>query len=104
MDSVQRRVLGLDDTVHQKTRLAVLAMLSESDEVSFVFLRDGLGLTDGNLGRHLDILLGAQCIDVRREYTGRRTRSWIRITELGSRMLRDEAEVLRALLHALDRR
>ncbi|NKU61702.1 helix-turn-helix domain-containing protein [Rhodococcus hoagii] len=51
--------LALDDTVHQKTRLAILSMLREAEEVSFVFLRDGLGLTDGNLGRHLDVLLGA---------------------------------------------
>lgn len=79
-------------------------MLGESDEVSFVFLRDGLGLTDGNLGQHLDILLGAGCIDVHREYTGRRTRSWIRITDLGARKLREEAEVLRALLQVLDAR
>lgn len=104
MDSAQRRVVGLDDIVHQKTRLAILAMLGESDEVSFVFLRDGLGLTDGNLGRHLDVLIGAGCIEVHREYTGRRTRSWIRITDVGVDKLRDEVEVLRALLEVLDGR
>ncbi|MFM1727532.1 transcriptional regulator [Prescottella soli] len=96
--------MGLDEIVHQKTRLAILSMLGESDEVSFVFIRDGLGLTDGNLGRHLDVLLGAGCVEVRREYTGRRTRSWIRITDHGVDKLREEAEVLRALLAVLDSR
>ncbi|WFR71919.1 transcriptional regulator [Prescottella defluvii] len=96
--------MGLDEIVHQKTRLAILSMLGESDEVSFVFIRDGLGLTDGNLGRHLDVLLGAGCVEVRREYTGRRTRSWIRITDRGLDKLREEAEVLRALLDVLDSR
>ncbi|BCN77827.1 transcriptional regulator [Prescottella equi] len=104
MDSAQRRVLALDDTVHQKTRLAILSMLREAEEVSFVFLRDGLGLTDGNLGRHLDVLLGAGCVEVRREYTGRRVRSWIRITAHGVGKLRAEVEVLRLLLDVLDSR
>lgn len=88
----------------QKSRLAILSMLRDSDEVSFVFLREGLGLTDGNLGRHLDVLLGAGCIEVHREYTGRRVRSWIRITAHGVGKLREEAEVLRLLLDVLDSR
>ena len=45
--------LGLDDVVHQRTRLGILAVLAEATEADFIYLRKVLGLTDGNLGRHL---------------------------------------------------
>ncbi|NKS99408.1 hypothetical protein GS498_25630 [Rhodococcus hoagii] len=44
------------------------------------------------------------CVEVRREYTGRRVRSWIRITAHGVGKLREEVEVLRLLLDVLDSR
>ncbi|NKS96401.1 hypothetical protein GS498_01955 [Rhodococcus hoagii] len=46
----------------------------------------------------------AGCVEVRREYTGRRVRSWIRITAHGVGKLREEVEVLRLLLDVLDSR
>ncbi len=45
---------GLDDTVHQKARLGILAVVAEGGHADFPYLKDVLGLTDGNLGRHLD--------------------------------------------------
>ncbi|MFD3811078.1 transcriptional regulator [Rhodococcus sp. NPDC058639] len=47
---------GLDDVVHQRVRLGVLAVLSQAKSVDFVFLKEELGLTSGNLSRHLTVL------------------------------------------------
>ena len=46
----------LDETVHQRTRLGILTMLAEVGSASFTHLRDTLGLSDGNLSRHLRVL------------------------------------------------
>ena len=46
----------LDDLVHQRVRLGILAVLSEVRRADFVYLRDALDLTDGNLSRHLHVL------------------------------------------------
>ena len=46
----------LDDVVHQRTRLGVLTILAEVDSAAFTYLRDELGLSDGNLSRHLRVL------------------------------------------------
>lgn len=46
----------LDDTVHQRVRLGILAVLSEASRADFGFLRDTLDLTDGNLSRHIAVL------------------------------------------------
>ena len=66
---------SLDDAVHQRTRLAILTILHEAGEADFRFLRTTLDLTDGNLGRHLEVLLGAGYITTRRGYDGRRRRT-----------------------------
>src|SRR3712207_8147482 len=46
----------LDDTVHQRVRLGILAVLREARRADFAYLRDALELTDGNLSRHIAVL------------------------------------------------
>ncbi|MFC9769679.1 transcriptional regulator [Rhodococcus jostii] len=81
-----------------RRRLAILTLLSGGIEVDFPFLRSTLGLIDGNLGRHLEILAAAGYIAIRKNYNGKRLRSWVRVTESGRRALAAEANTLRALL------
>jgi DNA-binding MarR family transcriptional regulator len=58
--------------VHQRTRLGILAVLAGATEADFTYLRKVLDLTDGNLGRHLEILEGAGLISISKGYHGRR--------------------------------
>ena len=74
--------LGLDETVHQRVRLGILAVLSEAAECTFTRLRDQLELTDGNLNRHLRILEDAGLVEVRKGYDGRRPCTWLRADPL----------------------
>ena len=43
---------SLDEVIHQKNRLGILAVLAEADFVDFGYLKEVLDLTDGNLSRH----------------------------------------------------
>jgi DNA-binding MarR family transcriptional regulator len=43
----------IDDAIHGRVRLAVMAFLSGAGEADFVELRDKIGGTDGNLLIHL---------------------------------------------------
>lgn len=92
----------LDDTVHQRTRLGVLAVLAEGGRVQFGFLQETLGLTDGNLSRHLSTLEQAGYAVVEKGYEGRRPRTWVHITKTGRQALIRELDLLRALLDRLD--
>ena len=50
----------LDDLIHQPARLRIMSALTSlepREQVDFSFLKEKLGLTDGNLGAHLR----AQC-------------------------------------------
>ena len=55
----------LDETVHQRVRLGVLAILVEADRANFTYLRDTLGVTDGNLSAHLNVLVNAGLVQLR---------------------------------------
>jgi DNA-binding MarR family transcriptional regulator len=94
--------LGFDDVVHQRTRLGILAVLAEANEADFTYLRKVLDLTDGNLGRHLEILEGAGLITINKGYQGRRPRTRATITAEGRRALRRELASMQALMQRLD--
>ena len=100
--AVSHPALGLDDVVHQRTRLGILAVLAEATEADFTYLRKVLDLTDGNLGRHLEILEGAGLITISKGYHGRRPRTRATITAEGRRALRREIASMQALMQRLD--
>lgn len=95
-------VQGLDEVVHQRTRLGILAVLAEAGRAQFGFVRDTLELTDGNLSRHLQILEEAGYAETEKGYDGRRPRTWVRITRSGRRALDVELASLRALIDRVD--
>jgi DNA-binding transcriptional ArsR family regulator len=95
-------VLRLDDTVHQRVRLGLLAVLKESRRADFSYLRDALELTDGNLSRHLRVLEEAGLVRVAKEIDGRRPRTWVEATRPGLDALDAEVRALRELIARVD--
>nr|WP_089008047.1 transcriptional regulator [Micromonospora viridifaciens] len=90
--------LALNDVVHQRVRLAILTVLSETQECKFSTLRDELKLTDGNLNRHLRVLEQASLLQVVKGYEGRRPTTWLRLTRQGRAALRAEIAALEQLV------
>jgi len=76
----------LDPVIHQPTRLRIMAALvslDEGEKAEFGFLRDLLGLTDGNLSAHLQRLEEAGYLQVEKGFVGRRPRTWVWATPRG---------------------
>ena len=92
----------LDEVVHQRNRLAILAILGEAHKAEFTFLRESLDLTGGNLSRHLQVLEDAGLIHIEKGYEGRRPRTWARITREGRRALSRELRTLKAVVRSLE--
>jgi DNA-binding MarR family transcriptional regulator len=95
-------VNGLDDTVHQRVRLGILAIAQQARRVEFTFLRTELDLTAGNLSQHLNVLDKAGLINIEKGYEGKRPRTWINLTKEGRKALRDEIRTLKTLIHQLE--
>jgi DNA-binding MarR family transcriptional regulator len=103
-ESAGHPAAGFDDVVHQRTRLGILAVLAEAGQADFPYLRAVLGLTDGNLGRHLEILADAGMILISKGYHRRRPRTWATISPEGRRALDAELANMRALIGRLESR
>jgi len=88
----------LDETVHQRVRLGILGILSEAGRASFTYLRDGLGVTDGNLSAHLQVLAAAGLVDVDKEFIDRKPRTWVRATRRGRETFKVEMATLSELV------
>lgn len=101
--SGEEHALGVDDVVHQRTRLSVLSLLNEVGSAEFMYVRDALALTDGNLGRHVEVLAGRGLVTCeRRMAAGGRPRMWVKITREGREAFAAEIEALRQLVRRFD--
>lgn len=89
---------GIDETVHQRHRLGILTITAEAQRADFGYLREALGLTAGNLSRHLTVLEEAGLVEVEKGYAGRRPRTWVRITGQGRAALAAELAALTELM------
>jgi DNA-binding MarR family transcriptional regulator len=89
---------GIDERVHQRHRLGILTITAEAQRADFGYLREALGLTAGNLSKHLTVLEEAGMIQVEKGYAGRRPRTWVRITRQGRTALAAELAALTELL------
>ena len=78
--------VALDETIHQSTRLRIMAMLvavPESDRLAYGFVQRTLDLTGGNLTTHLRRLEDAGYVAVSKEFVDSRPRTWVRATRPG---------------------
>lgn len=101
MTSGSNPTADFDDTVHQPTRLAILVILKEARRADFGYLKKTLGLTDGNLGRHLNSLDQAELITLEKGYEGRRPRTWAALTPAGRKALDTELRQMERLIKRL---
>ncbi|WP_330301351.1 winged helix-turn-helix domain-containing protein [Streptomyces sp. NBC_00503] len=98
----QHPVNGLDDVVHQRVRLGILTVAHQARRVEFGFLRTALGLTAGNLSRHLAVLEQAGLVHIEKGYEGKRARTWLSLTPAGDRALQEEVTQLKRLIQQIE--
>ncbi|HLE96965.1 MAG TPA: transcriptional regulator [Candidatus Thermoplasmatota archaeon] len=93
---------AFDAVIHQPTRLRIMAALYRNRVASFTALRDGLGLTDGNLATHAAKLQEAGYVESRRVLAGLSFEVRYSITSKGSEAFRAYAAALRDFLEVAE--
>lgn len=94
---------GLNEVIHQPVRLRIMAALTtleHDSEVDFVYLRNLLKLTDGNLGAHLAKLEDAGYLRLIKKFVNRAPRTYIRLTPGGRRAFEDHVAALQTIIAA----
>ncbi len=92
---------ALDPVIHQPARLQIMSaicQLKDDERVDFTFLKQQLGLTDGNLGSHLATLEERGYIRVDKEFIARRPKTFISVTSSGKAAFTAHVGALQAIL------
>jgi DNA-binding MarR family transcriptional regulator len=93
----------IDDVIHGRLRLGIMAYLSTASPAVFGELREKVGATDGNLSTHLRKLEEEKYISCKKSFVGRRPMSTYRITSRGRKAFAEHLEVMQRLIKALQR-
>src|SRR5665648_103069 len=73
----------LDSNLTAPTKLTIMAVLVQLDDIEFGALRDATDLSDSALSKQLSSLQAIGYLDLRKGYVGKRPRTWARATDLG---------------------
>ena len=74
---------GLDEVIHGRVRLGVMAWLVGHQEADFNALKARLKATDGNLSVHLRKLEEAGYVAIAKSFAGRKPLTRVRLTPAG---------------------
>ncbi len=73
----------IDDVIHGRLRLGVMAYLSAASPAIFGELRDKVGATDGNLSTHLKKLEESGYVTQEKRFVGKKPQTRVFLTEKG---------------------
>ena len=74
---------AIDDVIHGRLRLGIMAYLSGGSPASFSELKTRTGTTNGNLSTHLTKLENAGYVSQEKGYAGKRPLTLVHLTEEG---------------------
>jgi DNA-binding MarR family transcriptional regulator len=84
--------------------MATLMALEPDAEVDFLYLRNRLQLSDGNLSVHLSRLEEARLVKQQKTFVGRKPRTYIRLTPRGRAAFAEHIAALEEILRPGDRK
>ena len=95
----QRPHNQIDEMIHQRTRLAIMATLAGVESLEFNEIKAELGLTDGNLSTHTAALERAGYVKIGKSFKARKPRTGIAMTAKGHKALGNYISLLRGILN-----
>lgn len=93
---------ALDDVIHGRLRLGVMAYLSTVSPAPFVELKGKVNATDGNLSTHLSKLEEAGYVRIEKTFQGKKPLTLVHLTKQGRAAWIGYLSRLQALLNAAE--
>lgn len=97
-DNPEIDIGAIDDVIHGRLRLGVMAYLSAVNPASFPELVERTGATNGNLSTHLTKLESAGYIRQEKGYNGKRPQTLVHLTKDGRTAWISYLDAMKALL------
>jgi len=93
-----RSAARFDEVVHAPNRLQICAMLSAVDSADFATVRDGLGVADSVLSKHVRVLHEAGYVAIHKATSASRVRTSLSLTETGRAAYEGHVAALQAIV------
>lgn len=91
---------SLDETIHQKVRLGIMSALMARGDADFRFLKETLGVTDGNLSIHLSKLEDAGYVVSAKEFVRKKPHTTYAPTDNGRAAFHAYLAALERIVHS----
>jgi DNA-binding MarR family transcriptional regulator len=88
----------LDDVIHGRLRLGIMAYLADAEAADFTELKDLLDATQGNLSVHLRKLEEAGYVAIDKSFVNRKPLTRVRMTPAGRRAFAAYLEAISKLV------
>jgi DNA-binding transcriptional ArsR family regulator len=90
--------LKLDRVIHEKGRMAIMSLLAATPELSFMEMKQTLGMTDGNLSVHLRTLQEAGYIAISKTFQDRKPLTTCALTSSGRKAFSSYIDLLEQIV------
>jgi DNA-binding MarR family transcriptional regulator len=88
----------IDDVIHGRLRLGIMAYLVSNEVADFTELKNALEATQGNLSVQLRKLEDAGYVAIEKSFLNRKPLTRVRVTDLGRKAFRDYLDVMAKLV------
>lgn len=88
----------LNKEFESRVRLGIMSVLMVNDWVDFSEMKNLLEITDGNLASHSNALEKASYIEVKKEFVGKKPKTFYRVTQNGRQAFGEHLNALEKLL------
>lgn len=88
----------LNPLLHSQLRLAIMSILMNCEEASFVYIKEQTQATAGNLSVQLDKLVSAGYITVEKKFQGKKPLTLCKVTDAGKNAFEEYVNALRDYL------
>lgn len=88
----------LNPLLHSQLRLAIMSILMNCEQASFVYIKEQTQATAGNLSVQLDKLVSAGYITVEKKFQGKKPLTLCSVTDIGRQSFEEYVTALREYL------
>ena len=89
---------AVDDTIHGRLRMGIMAYLSAVNPASFPELLEKTGTSNGNLSTHLTKLESAGFVEQEKGFKGKRPQTLVHLTKAGRQAWINYLEAMKNIL------
>ena len=89
----------LEQQLLHAVRFSIVATLAATDLAEFRFVRDTVEISDSFLSKQVALLEGTGFLSVQKGYSGKRPRTWLRLTSRGRTAYERHLDALQAIAY-----